>query len=105
MDQSNQNIRYKNYTRRSFKEWKNKVCDHLPYFVTEFYKIKKYVDYHKHVLLGRVIANINNPAYAIVDEDGKRLDYQNEMAMEVLLELQVQELFSFIAKNVSRNEQ
>ena len=90
--------RYLNYSRRKFNNWRNKVAAHLPFFVTEFYKIESYIDYDMHKMLGRVIMEINNPSYSILDCYGKRLDRNSEMAAEIFLELDVNHLFGFIAK-------
>jgi len=94
--------RYINYSRQKFSNWKDRVKQHLPFFVTQFYSINGHIDYDKHKLLGRVILGINDPYYSLVDFSMKRLDYSEEMATEVILEIQVNELFSFIKKNIQK---
>ncbi len=91
--------RYINYSRRKFNDWRDRVKKHLPEFVCSFYSIHGHIDYSKHKLLGFVILGINNPFYTIEGHDGKRMDRENEMAMEVILEIQVNELFAFIKAN------
>lgn len=93
------NRRYINYSRKKFNAWRSRVAKHLPYFATEFYKIPTYIDYDTHKLLGRVISGINDPFYSITNHDGTRTDYQGEMAAEIILELQVNELFAYIQKH------
>lgn len=91
--------RYKKYSRKKFKEWKNRVSHYLPSLAIAFYKAKiggLYMPYEKEKLLGQVIADINNPFYSLLDTWGERKDYENEMAAEIMLQLQVNELFAFI---------
>lgn len=87
--------RYKRYAREKFKDWKSRVAKHLPVLVTKFYASTEPIPYHMHVLLGTVIKEINNPAYGILDEKGKRIE-SDSIAFEVVLELQVEELFKYI---------
>lgn len=92
------NERYKRYSRNKFKDWKKRVSNYLPGIAVKFYSFVGYIDHEKHKLLGTVIREINNPSYALIDTDGKRMDYQNQMACEIILELQVSELFAFVNK-------
>ncbi len=90
--------RYQNYSRRIFNEWRNRVKMHLPAFVTAFYSTTSFIDYDKHKLLGNVISGINDPYYSIIGSYGSRLDNNSEMAMQIILKIQVNELFAFIKK-------
>ncbi len=96
-----ENRRYILYSRNKFNDWRDRVKLHLPFFVTEFYRIKGHVDYDKHKLLGRVILGINDPYYTLVDFDMKKFNRDSEVAAEIILEIQVNELFSFVKKNQS----
>jgi len=88
--------RYKRYAREKFKDWKKRVAAHLPVLVTKFYASTKYIPYEKHVLLGSVIKDINNPFYAITDRQGDFVNEDSELSLQIILELQVEELFNFI---------
>lgn len=93
--------RHKRYTRNKFKAWKERATGHLPNFVIAFYKAErgaKYIPYEKHVLLGRVIEGLNNPFHTLRNHDGTRTDAQTELLMEVILALEVNELFSYVKK-------
>lgn len=92
------NRRYINYSRSRFRNWKDRVKKYLPLFVRAFYSIEGHIDYDKHKLLGKVILGINDPFYSLVDSSGEHYSYDTEYAMEILLELNVNELFSFIKK-------
>ena len=96
--------RYINYSRKKFNNWRDRVKKHLPLFVTAFYSIERYIDYDTHKLLGRIILNINNPFYTIQSCDGKNIDRESEMCMEMLLEIDVNNLFNFITKNAKPNQ-
>lgn len=89
---------YLNYQRKKFRDWKDRVKKYLPSVVTQFYAIKGHIDYDKHKLLGFVILGINDPYYGFT-HNGKQVDYSSEMAAEVMLEIQVNELFGFVARN------
>jgi len=91
--------KYTMYRRRKFNDWRDRVKKHLPLFVTKFYSINKFIDYSQHKRLGRVILGINDPFYSIQNSNGQRVDYTNEMALEVVLEIEVCELFAFIQNN------
>lgn len=92
-------IRYRNYRRRKFYEWKDKIKQMLPELVIEFYNKKGYIDYSKHILLGRVITNINNPYYSVQDERMNDLDETSELTSIIILEMQVEDLIKFIKTN------
>ena len=51
-------IRYRNYRRRKFQEWRDKIKQMLPKLVIKFYQHDKYIPYEQHVQLGRVISAI-----------------------------------------------
>ncbi len=87
--------RYIKYRRNKFKKWKDRVKKHLPSRVIKFYSFPKHIDYEKHKLLGGVIKDISDPYYVFLHTGD---DYNNEMAMEILLEIRVRDLFSFISK-------
>lgn len=87
-----------------FNVWRSKVKKQLPELVIKFYTCKlngKYIPYEKEVLLGRVIDAINNPFYSIIDSKLEHIDDTGQMASEVILEIQVEELFQYI--NVELN--
>lgn len=91
--------RYSRYSRRKFKQWKDRVRGHLPQFTIRLYSAKlngQCVPNVKEKLLGLVIEAINNPSYAITDCFGKPLDAETATVDEVILELHVNELFAFI---------
>ena len=91
--------RYSKYRRRVFEEWKQRVNKRLPDAVIKFYSCVlngKYIRYEKHKLLGQVIADINNPYYAITNRHGDLLDEIGIISSEVILSIQVEELFKFI---------
>lgn len=69
----------------------------MPLFVIKFYSANRYIDYEMNVLLGRVIADINNPFYGHT-ENGKLVNYTSEFSARIVLEIQVNKLFSFISK-------
>lgn len=90
--------KYKRYAREKFKDWKERVAKHLPVLVTKFYASTGYIPYEKHVLLGTVIKEINNPYYTILRPNGEDVNELSVTGLEVVLELQVEELFAFIHK-------
>lgn len=92
--------RYKRYTRNKFKKWRQRVSLYLPSLAIAFYnhELECGVPYEKHVLLGKVIKNINDPFYSIQGPDGKSLDEQSAMIDEIILSIQVNNLFSFCKK-------
>jgi hypothetical protein len=91
--------RYRRYSQRKFKAWKERVGQHLPEMAIAFYSAKlngRQIPYEKEKLLGFVIESISNPYYSIMDSYGKRLDAESVLASEVILEIQVSELFAFV---------
>ena len=95
---NNRTMTYKRYNWIKFRAWKNKVYNRLPDLVIKLYTFEKkgnYIDYDKKKLLGSVIREISNPEYAHMD-NGKFLDDTNQMAYQIILELEVQRLFKFI---------
>lgn len=93
--------RYKRYARNKYKEWAKRVNEHLPHLAIKLYTYElsghRVEDYRKR-LLGAVIEAINNPYHTLIDHTGKRSDYTNEMAAEIILQIQVNDLFSYIKK-------
>ncbi|AQW96685.1 hypothetical protein BBD31_01680 [Elizabethkingia anophelis] len=92
------NIRYRNYRRRKFENWRSRVKAHIPELVKKFYSYTGYIPYEYHVKLGRVITNINNPFYSFQDDRMNNVDEINEVANEICLEILVEEVFKFINK-------
>ena len=88
--------RYNRYSRERFKQWKSRVAKHLPTMVMKFYTHTKYIPYEKHVLLGTVIKEINNPFYSIIKPNGDYVGEESALTLEVILKLQVEELFQFV---------
>lgn len=91
--------RYKRYSRDKFKQWKQRVSGYLPELAMAIYCAKKEgkrIDTEKERLLGQVIEAINNPYYTILDIDGTRLSHESILAMEVILEIKVSELFRYV---------
>lgn len=91
--------RYRRYRERKFREWKRKVAKHLPQLAMDFYQAKldgKHIDYNKEMNLGRVIDGISDPASTIYNYQGERNAPGMQMAAEIILEIQVEELFKFV---------
>lgn len=89
--------RYVNYRRKKYSDWKDRVKKYLPNLTNRFYAMctTRYIDYDMHKLLGRVILNINDPLYTFSYNGGEN----DEIALECLLEIQVNELFAFVYKD------
>lgn len=90
------NAQYKNYRRRKFQEWREKIKQILPELVIKFYQHDKYIPYEQHVQLGRVIAAINNPFHTIQDDRFNNLDEMGELSKEVLLKIITEDLIKFV---------
>ena len=85
--------------RNKFEDWRDRVKKHLPFIVTKFYQCNKHIDYSMHKKLGQVISDINNPFYTIQDYYGKPVDETGEMGLQIVLKIQVEDLFSFVQNN------
>ena len=90
------NIKYRNYRRRKFEDWRSRVKAHLPELVKKFYSHNGYIPYGYHVKLGRIITDINNPFYSFQDDQMNNIDDQGEVAREIILEILVEDVFKFI---------
>lgn len=92
---------YKNYRRRKFENWKQRVRILLPEAAIKYYRTKQlgaYIPYEKEVLLGNVIAAINNPFYGVCNRFQEPSDEISELSAEIVLKIQVNDLFSFLNK-------
>ena len=100
-------IRYINYRRRVFQEWKRKVSNHIPYIAIQLYTSKLsgiYVDRDIERNLGKVIRDINNPFYGITDDNMNHLDEIGEISSEVILEILVNEVFGYVKSKCKQNK-
>lgn len=90
------NYRCKKYMVKKFSEWKKRVKNRLPSVVTNFYSIERHIDYDIHRTLGRVIMNINDSYYPYnpTSTDNTAEDL---LAREILLEIDVNAIFSFVS--------
>lgn len=97
-------IRYQNYRTHKFIEWKRKVrMRHLPQLVIKFYCDKldgKFSKRHNILeiekTLGFVIESLANPAYSLVDRSFNPISFENRLTYEIVLEIKVNEVFSFV---------
>lgn len=76
-----------------FKIWRQKVKKRLPEMVTKFYTQNHPAEIHKK--LGDIISDINNPFFGIMYE-GKKLKKNDKIAFQIILELNVEEIFKKI---------
>jgi len=92
--------RFKNYRRRQFENWKQKVRKRLPEITIAFYNAKlsgMYIPYETEKMLGAVIRDINNPYYSIQDDRMNLItDTTSEISAIVILEIMVNKLFAFV---------
>jgi len=95
---------YNKYQKTKFNNWKHSVRQRLADVGLYIFSkgVYEYLPYEKVLLFGRVTKDLYNPFYSLIDEDGKRLDSNNEMASQVLLELMVNELFAFYSNHKHR---
>lgn len=84
---------YRKYARNKFQVWKMKVNRRLPEIGIKILSKEK-GEYHSEnmKLFGRVLAAINDPYYSIQDRL-ENCNAESEMALQIILEIQVCELF------------
>lgn len=94
--------RYQKFEWNEFNDWRNKVKEHLPKLIIEFYQSDKKHDYEIHVYLGRIIEKINNPFYGIQDEKGNRLNELEIISSTVALKMIVNIFLKYMNKSLER---
>lgn len=76
-----------------FKLWRDRVKKALPHMVVKFYSQNH--PYKVHMKIGQIIADINNPFFGVVYE-GKRLRASDKLVFQMMLEIEVEEIFQKI---------
>lgn len=85
--------RYLKYRNQKFKDWKNKVKKRVPELLRYFAENNDNYDYMK--LLGSTIKALYDPLYSYSYE-GKMLDTTNQLAFQIMLEIDVDQLFKIV---------
>lgn len=88
----------RNHFDQKFRNWKEAVSKRLPAVVIQFYQAKESgypIPSPEERKMGMVIEAINDPLYSFRNHEGK-IDETNKIAMQCLLELQVEELFRYV---------
>lgn len=85
---------------KEFKAWKNEIKSQLPELVIKFYTYKlngNNIPYEKEKMLGNVIKDISDPMYSYISPlTLNPTSYGDKFALQILLEIQVEELFDYI---------